>query len=114
MKSALQKDIEKLLRTVVEICAKEFLRITTNKIFMLFFHNFFPFDGNSARISSRRAERILSAASVIFCPDDGFHGRASVLILPGILQSIFWQNVLILCGGGGIVRATHDVNELYF
>mgnify|MGYP003474704642 CR=1 FL=1 len=25
-----------------------------------------------------------------------------------------FQIVSILCGGGGIVRATHDVNELYF
>ena len=78
------------------------------------FIQFFPLNGNSARISSRRTQCVLSAASVIFRPDDGFHGRASVLIQPGILQTIFWQNVLILCGGGSIVRATHDVNELYF
>ena len=56
--------------------------------YFLFIH-FFPLNGNSARVSSRRAESILSAASVIFCPDDGLHGIPSVLIQPGILQSIF-------------------------
>ena len=87
---------------------------------------FFPLNGNSTRVSSCRAESILNTASVIFCPDDGFHGRASVLIQPGILQCVFrqvsfhlgkrqiFQIVSILRGGGGIVRATHDVNELYF
>ena len=74
----------------------------TESLVKLLFNCFFTLNGNMTGVCRCRTQGVFAAASVIFCPDDGFYGISAVLIQSGILQGIFRQNVLILCGGAAL------------
>ena len=63
--------------------------------YFLFIH-FFPINRNMTGVCRCRTQGVFAAASVIFCPDDGFHSISAILIQPGILQCVLSERLLFI------------------